>query len=171
MPSDGSKSSVEESNMKAHHEALTAVARRCSVVAFAVCGRPPSPVEGQSEVGSWLAFTGCWTPLEQDAAERPTLCVVPGEDRFSAEFRDRARRRGRITRGGARRWPARGRLPGGVRRHHHLGASRRTATGCTTAPSTSCSTARVTRKGSGHDGHAEPHRVDGRQRGGGRGAR
>ena len=71
--------------MKAHHEALTAVARRCSVVAllFVVA---VVPVEGQSEVGSWLAFTGCWTPLEQDAAERPTLCVVPGEDRFSAEF-------------------------------------------------------------------------------------
>ncbi|MCY4646863.1 MAG: hypothetical protein OXE73_08320 [Gammaproteobacteria bacterium] len=71
--------------MKAHHEALMAVARRCSVAAllFVVAA---VPVEGQSEVGSWLAFTGCWTPLEQDAEERPTLCVVPGEDRFSAEF-------------------------------------------------------------------------------------
>ena len=71
--------------MKAHQEALTAVARRCSVAAllFVVAA---VPVEGQSEVGSWLAFTGCWTPLEQDAEERPTLCVVPGEDRFSAEF-------------------------------------------------------------------------------------
>ena len=71
--------------MKAHQEALTAVARRCSVAAllFVVAA---VPVEGQSEVGSWLAFTGCWTPLEQDAEERPTLCVVPGDDRFSAEF-------------------------------------------------------------------------------------
>ncbi len=71
--------------MKAHHEALMAVARRCSVAAllFVVAA---VPVQGQSEVGSWLAFTGCWTPLEQDAEERPTLCVVPGEDRFSAEF-------------------------------------------------------------------------------------
>ena len=71
--------------MKAHQEALTAVVRRCSVAGllFVVAA---VPVEGQSEVGSWLAFTGCWTPLEQDAEERPTLCVVPGEDRFSAEF-------------------------------------------------------------------------------------
>ncbi len=71
--------------MKAHQEALTAVVRRCSVAAvlFLVAA---VPVEGQSEVGSWLAFTGCWTPLEQDAEERPTMCVVPGEDRFSAEF-------------------------------------------------------------------------------------
>lgn len=71
--------------MKAHQEALTAVARRCSVAALLLMVAAV-PVEGQSEVGSWLAFTGCWTPLEQDAEERPTLCVVPGEDRFSAEF-------------------------------------------------------------------------------------
>ena len=71
--------------MKAHHQALMAVARRCSAAAllFVVAA---VPVEGQSEVGSWLAFTGCWTPLEQDAEERPTLCVVPGDERFSAEF-------------------------------------------------------------------------------------
>ena len=72
--------------MMAHQEAVAAVARRCSVAAllFLVTA---VPIEGQAaEVGSWLAFTGCWTPLDQDAEERPTLCVVPGEDRFSAEF-------------------------------------------------------------------------------------
>ena len=45
-----------------------------------------APVQAQSPAGSWLAFTGCWTSNDQNAEERPTLCVVPGEDRFSAEF-------------------------------------------------------------------------------------
>ncbi len=46
-----------------------------------------APLAGQSPNGSWLAFTGCWTPDVLEAEEvASTLCVVPGDDRFSAEF-------------------------------------------------------------------------------------
>ncbi len=61
------------------------LARRCSGVALILLVTAV-PIEGQSPVGSWLAFTGCWTPISQEAEERPTLCVIPGEDRVSAEF-------------------------------------------------------------------------------------
>lgn len=71
--------------MRAHRLVLMPAARRCSVVAllFLVAA---VPVEGQSASGSWLAFTGCWTPVGQEVEDASTLCVVPGEDRVSAEF-------------------------------------------------------------------------------------
>lgn len=71
--------------MRARQEVSKPAARRCSVVAllFLVAA---VPVEGQSPAGSWLAFTGCWTPIGQDVEEASTLCVIPGEDRVSAEF-------------------------------------------------------------------------------------
>ena len=71
--------------MRARQKAMAPLARRCSVVAFLV-GVAAVPVEGQSPVGSWLAFTGCWTPVDQTVESPPTLCVIPGEDRVSAEF-------------------------------------------------------------------------------------
>ncbi len=77
---------VEEGNMREHRRALKRVARGLSVVALSWMATAV-PVEGQSAVGSWLAFTGCWTPVDQEeVAEAPTLCVIPGEDRTSAEF-------------------------------------------------------------------------------------
>ena len=71
--------------MRTHRITLARAARRCAVavVLFLVAA---VPVEGQSPVGSWLAFTGCWTAIGQEAADAPTLCVIPGEDRVSAEF-------------------------------------------------------------------------------------
>ena len=71
--------------MRARQEVLAAVIRRCSGVALLLLVGTV-PIEGQSPAGSWLAFTGCWTPIGQDVEDASTLCVIPGEDRVSAEF-------------------------------------------------------------------------------------
>ena len=71
--------------MRTHRNTSARAARRCAVAAalFVVAA---VPIQGQSPVGSWLAFTGCWTPVGQEAEDESTLCVIPGEDRVSAEF-------------------------------------------------------------------------------------
>ena len=71
--------------MRARRGAWTVVGQRCSVAALLLLVGAV-PIEGQSPVGSWLAFTGCWTPMGQEVDGATTLCVIPGEDRVSAEF-------------------------------------------------------------------------------------
>ncbi len=71
--------------MRARRKGWDFAIRRSWIVAL-LSGVVVVPVEGQSPVGSWLAFAGCWTPADRDAEDASALCVVPGEDRVSAEF-------------------------------------------------------------------------------------
>ena len=76
---------LEERQMKAQNRNLDRVVRHLFAGALLLLVAA-TPVESQSPNGSWLAFTGCWTPVDQASAEGPNLCVIPGEDRVSAEF-------------------------------------------------------------------------------------